>query len=317
MLHFSGADALHIDGFHLCVLLPVGIFGYLAFLPYLGSRTAISFSAVMVMLALAVLAGYGVKYLRQMVAPSWAQLVPIAACMVIICEYAIVPFPLWKVNVPQVYEDIRDDLDPIAVLDLPFGDNIKVYQYYQTVHEKKLIHGFLPRLPSFNRTFGENILLLRMLESPTLIPQDPRDRLLAEQAQDVMRLFRIRYIVVHKDYFASDDFVRVEALVKATLPVQIIAQDEHITAYRVEDRTGDAHPARRAYLIDFGTVSGVPAVLEGWPHEESSNGLTYAWSNAQESTLWLDLSKASRMKMSCGFPPLATHHRQSSWSRSL
>ena len=85
-----------------------------------------------------------------------------------------------------------------------------------------------------------------------------------------MRLFKIRYIVIHKDYFASDAFNRVDALVKATLPAQLIAHDEHITAYRVEDEVGDAHEARRTYLIDFGAVSGFPALLEGWSHGESS-----------------------------------------------
>jgi hypothetical protein len=200
-------------------------------------------------------------------------------------------------------KNIKEDSDPIAVLDLPFGDDIKIYQYYQTVPGKKIIHGFLPRLPSFNRTFGENILLLRMLNSQAMIPRDPFDRLLAEQAQDVMHLFKVRYIVIHKDYFAFDAFIRVDALVKATLPAQLSAQDEHITAYRVEGEVGDAHEARRAYLVDFGAVSGFPALLEGWSHEESSDGLTYARSNAQESTLWFDLPKVSMMKMDLRFSP--------------
>ena len=296
-LHVNGADTFHISGLHLRLPLPFAILGYLPVLPYLGGGTAIGLSALMVMLALTVLAGYGVKHLRQMVAPSWARLVSIVLFAVIVLEYAIIPFPLWKVSVPQVYQIIQEDPDPIAVLDLPFGHDIKIYQYYQTVHGKKLIHGFLPRLPSFNQTFGDNIGLVRMLKSPSLIPQDSLDRLLAEQAKDVMRLFKIRYIVIHKDYFASDAFNRVNALVKATLPAQLIAHDEHITAYRVEDEVGDAREARRTYVVDFGAVSGFPALLEGWSHGESWDGHTYAWSSAQESTLWLDLPKILRMKM--------------------
>ena len=171
-LHVNGADTFHISGLHFRLPLPFAILGYLPVLPYLGGGTAIGLSALMVMLALTVLAGYGVKHLRQMVAPSWARLVSTAVFAVIVLEYAIIPFPLWQVSVPQVYQIIKEDPDPIAVLDLPFGHDIKIYQYYQTVHGKKLIHGFLPRLPSFNQTFGENIGLVRMLKNPSLIPQD-------------------------------------------------------------------------------------------------------------------------------------------------
>ena len=144
-----------------------------------------------------------------------------------------------------------------------------------------------------------------MLKSPSLIPKDSLDRLLAEQAKDVMRLFKIRYIVIHKDYFASDAFNRVDALVKATLPAQLIAQDEHIAAYLVEDEVGDAREARRTYVVDFGAEFGFPALLEGWSHGESRDGHTYAWSSGQESTLWLDLPKILRVKMDLRLFPLS------------
>ena len=304
-LHINGAETFSIGRLHFRIPLPFAILGYLPFLPYFGGGTAIGLSAVMVMLALSVLAGYGMKHLRQMVGTSWAKLVPTAVFAVIFLEYAILPFPLWQVSVPQVYHTIKEDPDPITVLDLPFGHDIKIYQFYQTVHGKKIMHGFLPRLPSFNRTFGENIRLMRMLRKPGLIPPAPLDRSIAESANDVMRLFKIRYIVIHKDYFASDAFNRVAALINATLPVQLIAQDQHITAYRVQDEVGNAYEARRAYLIDFGAASGFPALLAGWSHEESSDGLTYAWSNAPESTLWLNLPKVSSMKMDLRLSPFS------------
>ena len=195
-------------------------------------------------------------------------------------------------------------IDHVAVLDLPFGQDIKIYQYYQTVHGKMIVHGFLPRLPRFNRTFGENIELMRMLKNPALIPREPLDRSLAESAQDVMRLFKVRYIVLHKHYFAPDAFNRVNALVKATLPTRLIAQDEHISAYRVEDEGGDAREGGLASRIDFGAASRFPVLLEGWSQGESGHGRTFAWSNAQVSTLWCYLPKVTMMKMELRLAPL-------------
>jgi len=303
-LHVNGADTFHINGVHFRIPLPFAILGYLPFLPYLGGATSIGLFPVMIMLVLSVLAGYGVRHLRQLVGLAWARLLPLAVLAVILLEYAILPFPLWQVRVPPVYEIIKEDPDPVAVLDLPFGKEITIYQYYQTVHGKKIVHGVLPRLPSFNRTFGENIGLVRMLRNPALIPQGPLDRSLAESARDVMHLFEVRYIVLHKHYFASDAFHRVNALVKATLPTQLIAQDEHLIAYRVEDEGGDAHEGGLASLVDFGAESGFPVLLEGWSEGESGLGQTFAWSNAQVSTLWCYLPRVSRMKMELRLAPL-------------
>ena len=106
-LHVNGADTFHISGLHLRLPLPFALLGYLPVLPYLGGGTAIGLSALMVMLALIVLAGYGVKHLRWMVAPSWARLVSTALFAVIVLECAIIPFPLWQVSVPQVYQIIQ------------------------------------------------------------------------------------------------------------------------------------------------------------------------------------------------------------------
>jgi hypothetical protein len=304
-LHVNGVDTFQIGGFHVRIPLPFALLGYLPLVPYLGGATAIGLSAIILMLALAVLAGYGVTYLRHMAPSAWARRLPMVLLAVLIFEYAAIPSPLWQVSVPHVYQSIKTDTDSVGVLDLPFRHDMKIYQYYQTVHEKRIVYGFVPRLPLFNRTFGDNIPLVRMLKDPDLIPPPPRDHRLAEQAREVSRLLNIRYIVLHKDYFASDALARVAALVTSTLPAQVIAHDDHIIAYRLADEIADAPAARRRYLIDFGAESGYPALLEGWSHRESGDGLTYAWSNAPESTLWLYLPRVTTMKMDLRVAPFS------------
>jgi hypothetical protein len=88
------------------------------------------------------------------------------------------------------------------------------------------------------------------------------------------------------------------------LPTRLLAQDEDVIAYRVKDED-EAYQARHAYLIDFGAMSGFPALLEGWSHGESGGGVTYAWSNAQESILWFDFPKALTMKIEMRLSPFS------------
>ncbi len=296
-LHIHGADTFHIAGRDVRVPLPFALFGYVPLVPYLGGATAIGLSVVILMLALTVLVGYGITSLRHTLACPWAWRVPALLLAVLVLEYAALPLPLWEVRVPEVYQIIRNDPHPGVVLDLPFADDIKIYQFYQTTHEKRIVSGFVPRLPLVNRTFGDNIRLVRMLKDPRLIPHDPRDSSLAEEGQAVGRLLNIRYIVIHKDYFSSGASDRVATLVNTAFPVHVIAQDEHIIAYRVADADGDVRAVGPPYLIDFGTESGFPALLAGWSPAEFAHDLTYAWSNAQESTAWLYLPYVTTMKM--------------------
>jgi hypothetical protein len=171
------------------------------------------------------------------------------------------------------------------------------------VHGKKLMHGWLNRLPLFNQTFGENIPLIRMLKRPESIPHGPLDTSLASQASDIIQLFKLRYIVLHKDYLPSEAVDRIDTLLRAVLPVRLIAEDRHIVAFQTVLEGGDQMGPRNAYEVDFGSEYGLPVLLDGWSTGESSEGRTFAWSNAQESSVWLYLPQVSNMKMDLHLSP--------------
>ncbi len=296
-LHVGGVDSVRIGGLQLALSLPFALFRYVPSLPYLGGASAIGLFVVMVMLSLAVLCGFGVRELRQRMTPPTARLLSGALVSLIMLESAPIPFPVRKVDVPKVYETIKEDPNPVAILELPFSSDITIYQYYQTVHGKKLVNGSLNRLPVFNQTFGENIPLVRMLKRPQTIPRDGIDSSLAETAGNIVQLFKIGYIVLHRNYFTPEDFRRIDALVKATLPARLIAQEGDVFAYRIESEGMGRRANRGAYRIGFGTEAGPPVLLEGWSTSESRGPSTFAWSNARESTLWLHLAERSNMRM--------------------
>jgi len=74
---------------------------------------------------------------------------------VLMLELMPVPRPLYSARVPEVYRTIARDPRDVRVLELPLGfrsgewsqgDFSAASQFYQTVHEKQLIGGYLSRI---------------------------------------------------------------------------------------------------------------------------------------------------------------------------
>ena len=83
---------------------------------------------------------------------------PVFLCLAGVCLLAeLVPAPLtlYRADVPAFYQTIARDTRPVRVLELPFGvrDGTKSHgnftarsQFFQTVHHKPLIGGYLSRV---------------------------------------------------------------------------------------------------------------------------------------------------------------------------
>ena len=103
---------------------------------------------VAIMLAGA-LAALGRRY------PARRRLIAVTAGMLLVFELLPAPRTLYSASVPAIYTTIAEDPRPVRVLQLPFGvrdgtftagDFSAKYLFYQTVHGKKLIGGYLSRI---------------------------------------------------------------------------------------------------------------------------------------------------------------------------
>ena len=108
--------------------------------------------------------------------------------------FELLPAPrrLYAADVPHVYQAIAADPRPIRVLDLPFGirDGLinvgnfaPAAQFYQTVHQKGIIGGYLSRVPQSDRDDYLAIPMIRVLSalSENKVP-DPEDVTLARRS---------------------------------------------------------------------------------------------------------------------------------------
>jgi hypothetical protein len=157
----------------------------------------------------------------------------------LIFELLPAPRVVYSAAVPQVYRIIRNDPRPVRVLNLPFGlkDGLNErgaysarYQYFQTVHEKRLIGGYLSRLPddAIPRYRRHPVIrvLLRLSEGRALEP-GMEEEALAAAPQFVHRM-QLGYVVLDSGMAPP----ALSAFVKKAFPLTPVTVDGPFELYR-------------------------------------------------------------------------------------
>jgi len=124
------------------------------YVPVVGAARMPQRVAIMVMLGVSILAVYALRDLRARARRPW--MLTAAATVLLLLETLPAPRTLHSAAVPSVYRIIAEDPRAVRVLNLPFGlrdglgshgNTTAAWQYYQTVHEKPIMGGYLSRLP--------------------------------------------------------------------------------------------------------------------------------------------------------------------------
>ena len=132
-----------------------GPWAFLRYVPIIGlARTPSRFSIVL-MLIMAVLFGTALYWLGQRW-PHRRRVIVATAAALLLFELLPAPRPVYSAAVPKIYNHIAADRDDsVRVLELPLGvrDGTRSVgnfsarsQYFQTVHRKPLIGGYLSRV---------------------------------------------------------------------------------------------------------------------------------------------------------------------------
>jgi hypothetical protein len=164
---------------------------------------------VLIMLSLMVLAGYGLHYLfskydgRSFGKVFKNHVIGVIFAVLILFEFLAIPFPMSDTTVPAFYKQIANDTDNYAILDIPGSVGNAQLMYYQTVHNKMLLDGYVSRTPeSATRFMTATPMISQLLsDSPTLKPED--DILernltdLTDVGSSILSYYHIRYVVLH------------------------------------------------------------------------------------------------------------------------
>lgn len=162
---------LSLFGYNTGMILPEALLRYL---PIVSNARIPGRAMVVVYLALGMLGALGMASLRRCGFRRTACWVVIACCVI---DFTPAPIPLLALDRPGLYDRLRTQPEPGAVLEIPlgmrdgFGEHGSLdttVQWYQTIHERPLVGGFVARLPpSTQRMYETDPLLSALLRAST------------------------------------------------------------------------------------------------------------------------------------------------------
>ena len=148
---------------------------------------------IVVMLAVAVLAGFGLKFVLERFKSRKTK----TAMAALFCALVLFEFwnwPPYKVmdlsKVPAVYYWLKGQPKDIAVAEYPLDSDSpnELYKFFQTVHEKKIINGTI--LGTYANKVAQEIRCLSESETAANL-----------------KWMGVKYVIVHKDDYLKTDLV--------------------------------------------------------------------------------------------------------------
>jgi hypothetical protein len=194
---------VHVGGLNLYVPTPWALLRYL---PVVGAARMPTRVAAVVMFGVAMLAAFAVKELRAR-APR-PGLLAAAVSALLVFELLPAPRTVHSAAVPELYRTVAADPRPVVLLNLPFGfrdgmtshgSSTSTAQYFQTVHEKPILGGYISRLPADD--VAEYLrrqvtsALIDLSEGRSLTPE--RRAAVIRRAHDIQATLNIGYVVAN------------------------------------------------------------------------------------------------------------------------
>lgn len=203
---------LHIAGRPIFSPMPYEFFLHVPLLKFGRSPSRL---AIFLMLALAIIVGYGYSALeRRWRRFGWGTVL-IGA--IIFIEFLIIPMRLDNraVKISFYYAQLYEDDQELAVLDIPidlYGAQGPAadYMLYQTLHHHPIVGGYISRTPTsalaiFDYPF---IHQLRARLYNDQAPYRFRSAMMATAKQDINAL-GVYYIILHKDKLDDRDVIKI------------------------------------------------------------------------------------------------------------
>jgi hypothetical protein len=209
----------------------------LRYLPVVGAARMPARISIVVMLGAAALLTFAVSALRARSPRPWVPVAVTACCLLL--ELTPAPRTLHPVRIPAFYDRIAADPRPVRVLTLPFGlrdsstsygDYSAATQFYQTVHEKGVLGGYLSRLPrryvdSYLRLHRLNVLMDLSVGRP--VSAERLERAI-ERAHLYPPRLNIGYVVMHTDRVSP----QLRAFARAAFDLEFVTAGEGQELFR-------------------------------------------------------------------------------------
>ncbi|MCX7974758.1 MAG: hypothetical protein N3B16_09710 [Candidatus Aminicenantes bacterium] len=243
------------------------------FLPLVNNVRAPSRLSIMLMLSLAVLASFALRFIFEKIKKSWLRKAFfIFFIMVISFEYLAIPFPLFKTKYPQVYEKVKQEKEAGVILEIPltWQDGFRMvggtegqakYIYYQILHQRPIFGGYVARIPDskieyFRRSpiIKTIIKLEEMAPYPEIIDFQKEKNLV----RNFIDHYKVKYLIIHKPYLNG----HVHQYLSEIIPGEIFHLDKNQIGYKVNHES-DPSPINLEDLnLKFINLNDFKTVIE-------------------------------------------------------
>ncbi|MGC8837574.1 MAG: interleukin-like EMT inducer domain-containing protein [Anaerolineae bacterium] len=323
VLQVNGQSVFDFDGLQVRFPLP---FILLHYMPVVRGNRAPNRFSVLLLLCVAVLAGYGLAWLLGRARAALVQrgkgtaLLPLVAVVVVagaLLEHLAVPLPLSDARIPRFYQDLGREEEDFALLTLPLGwrdsfgvlgDESTQVQYYQTAHGKRLIVGNITRHPAYLFEYYRRLPFFQAVTDLELYrePDAETVRKAREQAAALLYLYDVRYLAANPAVPGrlpyADTRGRTLAFVREVLPLEPepVYEEDGLVVYRTVQP-----PPQRGFRVDLGQEASWMYQGPGWSFDEEIAGVSAVWAVEQGATLFFPLREVAPHRLTFRAWPFA------------
>lgn len=277
LLHVNGNTSFTV--FNTTVPLPYIALYYL--IPFLDNCRTTGRFFIIASLSFAVLAGYGISELLKY-SNNNKKMIAIVVSSLIIFEYLAIPVPMSVVNKPSFYEEISQDKDDYALLEIPatlkYEAGVSLI-YYQTIHGKPVVGNWAARSPSNSRDFELNTPVIRELTYLQPLNTDILDQDIKQVGTSIFNYYNISYIVLHKNYMNENEVDLAKRLIQEELNTERKTYDEDsLIVYHVKKEP----------------VKSFMNLKDNWYNLEERDGIPTRWMSNDATLLMYSNEKVNK-----------------------
>ncbi|MDC0041160.1 hypothetical protein OAJ50_00375 [Candidatus Nitrosopelagicus sp.] len=161
---------------------------------------------IMTHLSLAILSAFTINGIMKskMFSKKVLILILIGIFSVLLFDVSASPFPSFTEEIPEIYDEIKNDKSEFVILEMPIGSDqtgsqssVPIIGYYQTFHEKPIIggHESRPTLDELAQTDTYFLKNFQRFENDVdIVKQD-----LSKYGIPILNYYDIKYAILHKD----------------------------------------------------------------------------------------------------------------------
>lgn len=257
------------------------------------------------MLALGILTAASIDWIFKKIRNLRASFILIPALAFFIfaatsIDYITVPNEMVDLSAPDIYHRIGDDQENYSILEIPFNIQGKgremggvnshygLYQFYQSIHHKNLLSGYLVYIPYKITEYFKSITIINsicQLQNNDISNDVKRNIWKKPYSLDGSNLFYlldIRYIIIHKIDLSKYSLYYVRKYLKKHLGDRLreVQDDSDLLVYKTVQPT--ENPFYGQNLIDDGFSMNF---LEGWSPLQNTGEKRFRYLTGKEGRL--------------------------------